>query len=126
MDNFTHAILHLYNPDAVKCRDCHELVPSWDAYKTKDQLRYRCRQCNTARVFTWVDNNRDYANKFQRDWRARNPEKAKVSRVRFEQRWPDRVKASRDRLMARYHSDPEYRERILQQMREYSKKRRKK
>lgn len=62
------------------CKSCGERKPREGFSKcrtTRDKLQSSCKTCTTKRATEWKRNNRDRVNAWEREWRARNPEKAK-------------------------------------------------
>lgn len=67
------------------CTRCHELKPETEFYKaTKGQrgLRAVCKKCHNEKSDQWQKQNREQANANARNWRARNPEKVRISALR--------------------------------------------
>ena len=61
--------------DLKICKRCNVLKPIVEfgnSWRTKDELRYWCRFCESNSYTTWLKNNREYVNKYKRERRANN------------------------------------------------------
>lgn len=62
------------------CRTCGNLKGREDfsyCRTTLDKMQPSCKACATERAREWKRRNRDRVNAWERDWKAKNPEKAK-------------------------------------------------
>lgn len=97
------------------CTKCHQEKDLTEFYKSrrvKDGRRADCGECNKKSVIERTRQNPEKSRERSRNWRKENPERV------FEQR-KKRLPISRERTRERYNSDPEFREKRLNEVRAY-------
>lgn len=100
-----------------QCTGCHKVKPFSEFYSNKkrpDGVTTRCRKCHNATCSAWAKSHKELRAKQAREWRAKNPERAKDAARRAAaksyadnpEKWKARTKAwyaaNRDRALD-YH-----------------------
>lgn len=103
--------LKLANGNRI-CSVCREEKPLEDFSKSESGTRADCKICDAIRSRTYQNKNRESTRARHRRWYRDNPEKVKRQRKLYRPR-------GRQLQRDKYHSDPKYRQRILESARIY-------